>query len=73
MDVRELRKVKLFDVSPVTFPAYTATDVGVRAMQEYEGYKAEQRRQNEESAQTAVKKAKEQARISRLKTKIKNL
>ena len=41
----ELRKVKLFDVSPVTFPAYTATDVGVRAMQEYEGYKAEQRRQ----------------------------
>ena len=39
MDVRELRKVKLFDVSPVTFPAYTATDVGVRAMQEYEGYR----------------------------------
>ena len=29
-DVRELRKVQLFDVSPVTYPAYTQTDVGVR-------------------------------------------
>lgn len=73
MDVRELRKVKLFDVSPVTFPAYTATDVGVRAMQEYEGYKAEQRRQTEEAAQAAAQKAREQAKFKRLKTKIKNL
>lgn len=30
MDVRELVEVKLYDVSPVTFPAYTATDVQVR-------------------------------------------
>ena len=73
MDVRELRKIKLFDVSPVTFPAYTATDVGVRAMQEYEGYKAEQRRQTEEAAQAAAQKAREQAKLKRLKTKIKNL
>lgn len=73
MDVRELRKVKLFDVSPVTFPAYTATDVGVRAMQEYEGYKAEQRRQSEEAEQAAAKKAKERARLARMQTKFKNL
>lgn len=29
---RDLIEVKLFDVSPVTFPAYTATDVGVRSI-----------------------------------------
>ena len=72
MDVRELRKVRLFDVSPVTFPAYTATDVGVRAMQEYEGYKAERRKQSEEEEQ-AAKKAREQAKLARLQTKFKNL
>ena len=58
MDVRELRKVKLFDVSPVTFP---------------EGYKAEQRRQSEEAEQAAAKKAKERARLARMQTKFKNL
>jgi HK97 family phage prohead protease len=73
MDVRELRKVRLFDVSPVTFPAYTATDVGIRAMQEYEGYKAEQRKQSEEAEQAAAKKAREQAKLARLQTKFKNL
>lgn len=31
MIIRTLRKIKLFEVSPVTFPAYTATSVGVRA------------------------------------------
>lgn len=31
-DVRELLKVKLFDVSPVTFPAYTQTECGIRSM-----------------------------------------
>lgn len=30
--VRTLKSVRLFDVSPVTFPAYTATDVAVREM-----------------------------------------
>lgn len=28
--IRTLKKVRLFDVSPVTFPAYAATDVAVR-------------------------------------------
>lgn len=31
-DIRTLKEVRLFDVSPVTFPAYTQTDVGVRAL-----------------------------------------
>ena len=30
-DVRILKKVQLFDVSPVTFPAYSQTDVSVRS------------------------------------------
>jgi len=29
--IREVRGVELFDVGPVTFPAYTATSVGVRS------------------------------------------
>lgn len=33
--IRTLRKVKLFEVSPVTFPAYTATSVGVRSDEIY--------------------------------------
>ena len=72
MDVREIRKVQLFDVSPVTFPAYTATDVGVRAMQEYDGYKAEQRSKAEET-EKAAERAKQQAKLKGLQTKFKNL
>lgn len=42
MDVRELHKVKLFDVSPVTFPAYPQTDVGIRsAWESFERHIAE--------------------------------
>jgi len=38
---RELLKVKLFDVSPVTFPAYPQTEVGVRTAQDvYKSYLA---------------------------------
>lgn len=37
-DVRTLRKVRLFDVSPVTFPAYPDTDVAVRS---HEAFKAQ--------------------------------
>ena len=72
MDTRDLKKVRLFDVSPVTFPAYSATDVGVRAMQEYDGYKAEQRNKEQEQ-QEISKRAKEKERLKRLKTKIKNM
>lgn len=39
-DVRELLKVKLFDVSPVTFPAYTQTECGLRSLEEvFKSYK----------------------------------
>lgn len=72
IDTRELRKVQLFDVSPVTFPAYTATDVGVRAMQEYDGYKAEQRTR-EQAEQESAKRAKEKAKLNGLKTKFRNI
>ncbi|MEZ4714294.1 MAG: HK97 family phage prohead protease [Caldilineaceae bacterium] len=33
--IRTLKKVKLFEVSPVVFPAYTATSVGVRSDEIY--------------------------------------
>lgn len=33
--IRTLSELKLFDVSPVTFPAYPATDVALRAMQAF--------------------------------------
>ena len=33
VDVRELLKVKLFDVSIVTYPAYTQTEVSVRSLE----------------------------------------
>lgn len=34
-EVRTLMKVRLFDVSPVTFPAYPDTEVGLRSLEEY--------------------------------------
>ena len=70
IDTRELKKARLFDVSPVTFPAYTATDVGVRAMQEYDVYKTEQRKVAEET-ENAVKKAKQQEKLKNLQAKFK--
>jgi HK97 family phage prohead protease len=35
-DLRTLEKVKLFDVSPVTFPFYPETDVAVRSHEKWE-------------------------------------
>jgi HK97 family phage prohead protease len=35
--VRTLTRVRLFDVSPVTYPAYTQTDVAVRSMKDWLG------------------------------------
>ena len=32
---RKLLEVELFDVSPVTFPAFTQTDIGMRALEDY--------------------------------------
>lgn len=33
--IRTLKKLRLFDVSPVTFPAYPQTDIGVREMRAF--------------------------------------
>lgn len=67
VDTRELIEVKLFDVSPVTYPAYTQTDVGVRA---YEQYKAKLR-QKAENEETTANKAKERLKQQNLLTKFK--
>ena len=40
-DLRTLEKVKLWDVSPVTFPAYEETDVAVRSHESWSGSQAE--------------------------------
>ena len=40
MDVRTLKKVRLFDVSPVTFPAYEGTDIAVRKRDELSAKKS---------------------------------
>ncbi len=71
-DLREIRKVKLFDVSAVTYPAYTATDVGVRGMQLYKKYKAEQRAKEDEAVKARAK-ARDKERLSNLKTKFRNI
>lgn len=56
MDVRELHKVKLFDVSPVTFPAYTQTSVGVRSDDDvYEARKTQIKNNNEADRSKSIK------------------
>jgi hypothetical protein len=66
IDVRELRKVKLFDVSPVTFPAYTATDVGIRGMESYKEYRSKLTEYEENKA-----KAMDILKIKKTKNKFK--
>lgn len=68
IDIREIKKVQLFDVSIVTYPAYTQTDVGVRAMESYKNYRSKL-----DEAQNAAKRAKEKQKLQNIKTKIKNL
>jgi HK97 family phage prohead protease len=43
LDLRVIREAKLWDVSPVTFPAYDGTDVAVRSHDEYRKAKAANR------------------------------
>lgn len=69
-DVRELRKVKLYDVSPVTYPAYTATDVGVRGMESYREYRSKIENA-EKAAEQQAETAKQKALLECLKTKFK--
>lgn len=72
MDIRELKKVTLFDVSPVTFPAYTQTDVGLRALEGYESYKEKQKEETRASENEA-KRAREKAKLAGMKFKFKNI
>ena len=69
-DIRELRKVKLFDVSPVTFPAYISTDVGVRAMESYQEYRAKVDESIKEKQDKVVEDAKKK-QLENMKNKFK--
>ena len=61
VDVRTLDRVRLFDVSPVTFPAYLDTDIAVRsAMDSYESHKKTKENEEHEAEQ-------KRAEFSRLK------
>jgi uncharacterized protein len=44
-DVREVHSVRLYDVGPVTFPAYESTSCQVRARSEYDVYAANRQRE----------------------------
>ena len=66
-DVRELKRVKLFDVSPVTYPAYSATDVGVRGMESYNEYRTSL---DAEKSEQIAKEARDKQQIKNAKTKI---
>lgn len=46
MDSRKIKKVRLFDVSPVTFPAYEGTDI---AMRSHEAWKKGQEEEHKET------------------------
>ncbi len=39
LPLRTLKEVRLFEVGPVTFPAYEATSVGIRGQQAYQVYR----------------------------------
>jgi HK97 family phage prohead protease len=66
-DIRELKEVRLFDVSPVTFPAYTQTDVGVRALNGYKNYLEEKRAAKDKLEQDLNSRKKLKQQINKFK------
>lgn len=50
-DLRILKKVRLFDVSPVTFPAYDGTDIAMRSHEEWKKKEEEEEKKQEEQPQ----------------------
>jgi HK97 family phage prohead protease len=64
--MRELLEVELFDVSPVTFPAYPQTSVGVRSAEDvYQAHVAEA-----QARKATDEKEKPQARVSMLRRRL---
>ena len=59
---RTITEVELFDVSPVTFPAYPQTDVGLRVLEAYRKEHAEARGLTTSNASAIVRKLKQRAR-----------
>ena len=57
-DLRTLDKVELFDVSPVTFPAYEGTDTGL-AKRSYDAALAERTKADESISRSAQHRARE--------------
>nr|NIT54823.1 hypothetical protein [Fodinibius sp.]NIV09868.1 hypothetical protein [Fodinibius sp.]NIY23407.1 hypothetical protein [Fodinibius sp.] len=55
-DLRTLIKAKLFDVSPVTFPAYADTDIALRSFEAWE----EKQALKEAEAEARKKEAEQQ-------------
>lgn len=69
--IRTITKMqRLFDVSPVTYPAYPDATVGVRALDQFRERKTEEQRKRdaEEAARRVRQKRANQARLERLKT-----
>ncbi len=55
--VRTLKAVRLFDVSPVTFPAYPQTDVALRGLETWKAAQAEAEKKPEATASPARNRA----------------
>lgn len=69
--IRTISKMqRLYDVSPVTYPAYPDATVGVRALDQYREQKTEEQRKRdaEEASRRVRQKRAHQARLERLKT-----
>jgi len=66
--VRTIKNVKLFDVGPVTFPAYDATSASVRsegAQESREAYEAS-KREDEDKLNAKLRQVSNQARIAEI-------
>lgn len=48
LDLRKIKKVRLFDVSPVTFPAYEGTDIAIRSQEAWKKEAEEKEKQEKQ-------------------------